>query len=84
MAALSYSATIGKTALADFCSTWPCHGIDGRVHRIWCRWDGSGDLVELLVTYRNGRSVPPENYDGPAMLALVNDTQRQMHPEHSR
>lgn len=82
----AYSATIDRTTLRDFQSTWPCHGIDGRIAKVWVQWDGSnGDLIDIAVYYGNGRAVRNSAlYDGQAMLALINDTQRQMHPEHSR
>lgn len=86
MAQGTYAATIDHVALRDFQSTWPCHGIDGRIARVWVQWDGtSGDLIDLVAYYGNGRQVRDSAlYDGPAMLALINDTQRQIHPEHSR
>lgn len=81
---LSYGATIRRETIAEFCNKWPCHGIDTRVWCVWCRWDGDGNLAELLVTFRNGKECAPELYDGEAMTALINDTQRQMRPEHAR
>ncbi len=79
-----YRCTLWQDTIADFRAAWPCSGIDPRVYRVCPTWDSSGDLVDLGVYYRNGRIVDPALYDGPAMVALINDAQRQMHPEHSR
>jgi hypothetical protein len=82
---MSYGASIDRIELRNFQSSWPCHGIDRRIARVWCQWDDNGDLINLEVFYGNGRMVRDSAlYDGPAMLALVNDKQREMHPEHSR
>lgn len=83
---MAYGATISESELREFKSTWPCHGINERIVRFWCEWDSSnGDLIDIKAFYRNGREVRDSAlYDGPAALALVNDKQREMHPEHSR
>lgn len=42
----NYAATIDRTAIDAFCVKWPCNGIDARIWRVWCRWNGNGDLQE--------------------------------------
>lgn len=83
---MPYSASISEIELREFKSSWPCHGIDSGIARVWCEWDSeNGDLVAIQAFYRNGRPVRDSSaYDGPAMLALVHDKQRETHPEHSR
>lgn len=83
---MSYSATIFKAELDAFKSTWPCHGINGRITRVWAQWDSdNGDLIDITAFYSNGRRVQDSAlYDGNAMAALISDKQRQMHPGHSR
>ena len=85
MTTFSYGYTVGAVELRQFKSTWPCNGIDDRVNSLHFQWNSSGDLVDLVAQYRNGRRINDAAlYDGPAMVALSLDCQAKMHPEHAR
>lgn len=80
---MSYSRTVFKSELDAFKATWPCHGIASNIAKVWFQWDDNGDLIDVRACYRNGRVAAPIAYDGPAILALCADMQREMHPEHA-
>lgn len=79
-----YSCTARRERIVQHMACWPCSNLH-RVHRLWAQWDSrNGDLIDIRAVYRNGRTVPSVEYDDPAALALINDMQAEMHPEHAR
>ena len=67
--------TIEKTAIDRFKSEWPCHGISDRVDFIVAGFH-NGDLIELDVCDAADVVLEPDEYDGEAFTALINDAQR--------
>ena len=67
--------TIERSAIDRLISSWPCSGISDRVDLIVAAFD-NGDLVDLEVCDDADVMLDAELYDGPAMLALLEDAQR--------
>lgn len=80
---MSYGYNVSRDELQRFKSTWPCSGITDRVWSIGFDWDSNGDLVDVRAKARNGRQLGPDDYDGPAVVALSLDCQAKMHREHA-
>lgn len=50
----------------------------------WFQFDSNGDLCDYKLYGRNGHELRnTEDYDGPALVALANDAQHKVHPEHA-
>lgn len=80
---MSYGASISKMELDRFKARWPCHGLPDSLWSLWFGFDSSGDLVEIKAYRRNGRELDSGDFDGPALVALCQDAQRKVHPEHA-
>lgn len=81
-----YSVTWYRDKLSTWLKSWPCHGIPDTASRIWAQWDSEGNLVDYDIIYSNGRLVNESKLDisAAALIALITDMQREIHPEHCR
>lgn len=68
-------ARMNRREIDAFKTTWPCHGLPDNLHSITCEFETNGDLADLTCRARNGRILDTQRFDGPALLALVNDCQ---------
>jgi len=70
--------TIERAAIDRLKSSWPCNGISDRVNLIVAAFADNGDLIDLEVCDDADvmLDLDAELYDGPAMLALLEDAQR--------
>jgi hypothetical protein len=68
--------TIERSAIDRLISAWPCHGISNRVDLIVAAFGDNGDLIDLEVCDEADVMLEPDAYDGPAMVALLEDAQR--------
>ena len=65
-----YSASFGEQEIQNFRAGWPASGLSS-LRAVWAQFDRrNGDLVDLRCN--NGSC---DRFDGPALLALVNDVQ---------
>lgn len=68
--------TIYREQIDAFTRTWPCHGISEHVRQVAATFADNGDLVDLYVyADEPERYCEPEDYDGPAFAALIDDAQ---------
>jgi len=68
-----YSISFGEDEIERFMDSWPCSGFDG-LRNVWAQFEKSnGDLVDLECNRRHGAG----RFDGAAMVALVDDMQRE-------
>lgn len=68
-----YSVSFGEDEIEGFMDSWPCSGLHG-LRNVWAQFEkGSGDLVDLECNRRHGAG----RFDGAAMVALVDDMQRE-------
>lgn len=80
---MSYGATLDRAKLEAFKAQWPCHGLPDNLWRITFSFEANGDLCEIDARARNGRWIDSTNFDGPALVALSENAQRMVHPEHA-
>lgn len=80
---MSYGATLDRAKLEAFKAQWPCHGLPDNLWRIYFGFGDNGDLTGIECWSRNGRRLDSANFDGSALVALCEDAQRMVHPEHA-
>ena len=68
--------TIERAAIDRLKSSWPCNGISDRVDLIVAAFADNGDLIDLEVCDDADVVLEPDAYDGTAMVALLEDAQR--------
>jgi len=66
---------ITDEAIRQFCQSWPCSNLHDVAHVIFCE-DESGNLVDLDAEDSAKNILPPEDYDGPAIVALLADASK--------
>ena len=67
--------TIEKSAIDRFCKSWPCHGFPASIDLIVFALADNGDLVDLELCDENNVVIEDNEYDGGAMLAILNDAE---------
>jgi hypothetical protein len=68
--------TLRFDAIEAFKRSWPCHGLPDNLHSISAEFAGNGDLVDIEAYGEDGALLDSAEFDGPALLALVEDCQR--------
>lgn len=59
----------------DFKKSWPCRGLPDNLHSIACElW--AGDDSRIVAYDDAGEPMDHETFDGPALVALVDDCLR--------
>ena len=67
----AYSISIGEAEISGFRRRWPGNGLGG-LRSLWAQYEKrNGDLID---TKANG-SGSTEPFDGPALVALIDDMQ---------
>lgn len=64
-----------RAFIERFKRQWPCHGLPASMHDLEAHFDGRGDLVDLIAVDEDGLALNTEDFDGPALTALVDDIQ---------
>lgn len=63
----------------EFKKSWPCHGLPDNLHSISC-CEVVGELyptgVEIEAFDESGKLMDTDTFDGPALVALVDDCLR--------
>lgn len=78
-----YGASISRREIESLKERWPCHRLPDNLWSLWFSFDSNGDLVDIVAKARNGRTLDIATFDGPALVALSEDAQRKVHPEHA-
>lgn len=63
--------------LDAFKARWPCHGLPETLEYLTCEFAANGDLVDIVATDEFGDSMDTHDFDGPALVALTADIQRE-------
>lgn len=63
--------TAYEPQIEAFRNAWPANNLHD-VRQVSAEFDRSGDLIDLTV-YGDDGELEPDRYDGPAMVALLND-----------
>lgn len=81
---MSYGVTLDRSHIDSFKQQWLCHNLPASLNRLWFDFADNGDLCGYAAWSRNGRQIElPESVAGGVMLALAEDAQRKIHPEHA-
>lgn len=67
--------TVGTDHIEQFKRSWPCHGLPDQLAKLACEFASNGDLVDLVASTAEGYTLDTRAFDGPALLALVQDCQ---------
>lgn len=65
----------GLDMIEDFKAQWPCHGLPDNLNCVVAHFNSRGDLVDLETFDAVGEPLDTSEFDGSALLALVNDIQ---------
>lgn len=61
----------------EFKKSWPCHGLPDNLHSISCKCgEFTGHVVHVCPYDEDGKLMDIEAFDGPALVALVDDCLR--------
>lgn len=78
-----YSSTISPDELAQFRRQWPAHGLPDDLVSLTFQFDGDGNLVDIEARSDCDRILDSAEFDGRALLALCEDAQRKVRPDHA-
>lgn len=65
-----------RERLDAFKAHWPCHGLPDGLEYLTCYYADNGDLIDIIATDEFGTVLVTSDFDGPALIALTADIQR--------
>jgi hypothetical protein len=68
--------TLRWDGIESFKKSWPCHGLPQDFDSISVETAPDGDVIDLECYDSAGQLLDSETFDGPALVALIDDTIR--------
>ena len=65
----------GPDMIDAFKRQWPCHGLPDTLNCLVGYFAANGDLVDVEAFDADGKPLDTIKFDGPALVALVDDIQ---------